>query len=78
MEGEGGSRRSKYMWVLYRKLLKKQVDSPPGFCWEMGFAAEKCQKHVFECPNQCKKQHECSFGIGIVLIRLENQKLTTG
>ena len=46
----GGSEKSKYMWVLYQKLLKKkEIELPLGICWEIGFCTEKCQKHVFEC-----------------------------
>ena len=34
-EEGGGSEKSKYMRVLYGKLLKKQINSPSWFCWEM-------------------------------------------
>ena len=46
--GGGGPEKSNYMWVLYGKLLKKQIDSPPGFRWEMRFCCQNMSKTGFQ------------------------------
>ena len=46
-----------------------------GFAGKWGFAAEKCQKHVFECRNQCKKQHKCTSGIDLIKLDLIKPKI---